>query len=440
MLSHQLSISFPKQQQTISDNNNVLVDLFTSNIVGATFVEGDISEFELVLRTTVPVAIVLNASTATILSPTESDLINNNGGNDFIDSISIIENLDEYVSSSGDCLIATNYRCWQEFSIIIQVNNCALDTGLTFDGDYYFSAEFTCRDTSGDGIVNQTEQDVCDEYLNVQEGDANPYLITFESVNLQYTELCDATAYSVDWSGSVIFYDSDEFDNEDNEFTGGNTVYTRVSINDDVSNYDLFGMSIQECYVCVANINDSANLGDVSTSGCLDTNYVDADQVYNLDEDGLDFELLNSNTNDTFEDFSFTLPVFASSSVNVFYVDCVVELGLTSSGQGVRRRRRRTRRLLSAGFNGNTFENVVGYAFYDNNGKDNKNPDVITPEFWYIVIMCAILTVLVLVMLIAIWCVRKAKKGAKITREGAANIVASGKLPVRATSIPHGIA
>ena len=89
-------------------------------------------------------------------------------------------------------------------------------------------------------------------------------------------------------------------------------------------------MSIQECYVCVPNINININknqsLSDLTTNGCLDGNFVDDNYVYSINNDDLNYVLLNSNISDTYEEFSFILPIFSDSDTNVFYVDCFVEL------------------------------------------------------------------------------------------------------------------
>lgn len=45
------------------------------------------------------------------------------------------------------------------------------------------------------------------------------------------------------------------------------------------------------------------------------------------DDINLEFTSIDSNTRDTFEDFSLTLPVVAD---NTFYIDCVVELTISN--------------------------------------------------------------------------------------------------------------
>ena len=205
MLSQTLQISFAKQQQLVSDDNNIVVNLFAIYVVSAEFSEGTLkslnqsstshSQFEIKLRTTVPVAIALDISSAIILSPTETNLINNNGY-DFFESIVIVENSKNYFD--GDCLIATQTRCWQEFSIIIETNDCPTDSGLKFNGDYIFSSDFTCRD-----VENENTNSACTSYVN----NSNPLPITMDSVDFSYTEACDAIIYQLDLSGDIDFYD-----------------------------------------------------------------------------------------------------------------------------------------------------------------------------------------------------------------------------------------
>ena len=206
--------------------------------------------------------------------------------------------------------------------------------------------------------------------------------------------------YEVDWSGTVTFWD-EYYNTSQSLFSFGDTVYARIQIDDDTANYQLFTFTIQQCYVCTANISDNGNLNDISDYGCLDGNVIDSPLFYIMPFDtDLDFTTTDDNdANPNIQDFTFTLPVLAD---DVFFVDCTIELELidnnnTSGGNNQTTTntnpegRRRIRRLLQNNAdngnnkNMNTYDSAIGYAFIqnpsptttdqnpNNNGNNNNN-------------------------------------------------------------------
>ena len=345
MVSHPLSIVFSKQSNIISNKDDVSIDLFTSNIIASVFIEESIetntsAQFRLTLITSVPYFMSLNIDSALIISPQENELIINNNNLDFISNYYIEEDSDSYVSSS-DCLIQTEYRCFQKFSIVIEINQCPNDgNGLQFDGTYFFSADFDCIDATNN-------QNICDDYLSDE-----PLSITLDSVNLDYNERCDSTLYEINWNGDITFYSDDTFNEIKSEFVYGDTVYTRVSINNDISNYDIFGMSIVQCYVCTSNISENGTSTTLDT--CL-SSQADTSLFYTLPQDtDLEFTNINSNISDTTEDFSFILKPVAD---DIFYVDCTVELEVNNV---LNNNGRRSRVLFQSSGGSNRFQSYIG--------------------------------------------------------------------------------
>ena len=396
LFSHPLSIVFSKQKSIISNRDNVLIDLFTSNIISAEFVDSEdsngdttISYFKLTLITTVPNFMSLNIDTAAILSPTLNDLKLNNGGIDFISDYYILEEDEIYDSGiGGNCLMETEYRCIQQFAIMIELSQCPQDGGgLTFDGNYYLSADFDCisEDTS-----------ICDEYLSDE-----PLSVTLDSVDLSYSESCDSTVYEIDWDGEIIFYNDNTFNEtrssaNDNTLTFefGDTVYVKISVENDVSNYGVFGMSIVQCYLCTSDVNES-NFNSFELSSCLDTSSVDQGLMYIIPDDtDLDYVLIDSDTSDEFEQFSFTLPTLAD---NVFYLDCTVELQVENNERRRRTRSRSLSQTTTITTNGNVFESFVGYAYATDNGNSSGGSDDKLFSIHLIVgIVCGIIVVLLI--------------------------------------------
>ena len=417
MLSQTLQISFAKQQQLVSDDNNIVVNLFAIYVVSAEFSEGTLkslnqsstshSQFEIKLRTTVPVAIALDISSAIILSPTETNLINNNGY-DFFESIVIVENSKNYFD--GDCLIATQTRCWQEFSIIIETNDCPTDSGLKFNGDYIFSSDFTCRD-----VENENTNSACNSYVN----NSNPLPITMDSVDFSYTEACDAIIYQLDLSGDIDFYDDSSFSNDQTEFSAGDTVYTQVSVYGDMFEYEIFTPSIRQCFFCTSNSSDSLN-------GCWNSSSVNSGDIYSIQNDGLDYYTWTDYDTNSIVHFSFTLPFSAIGNVGKnFYVDCTLELSLGSNltTQGS------PRRALQSVKYSNTLLNTVGVGSYvdgDNDDHDKTSNDFFNPKtrkFWY-GLSCILISILAVVCAACIIQKVKASRG-KQSGEAAVEIVDS---------------
>ena len=377
-----------------------MVNLFAIYVVSAQFNEDVFdssnhshSQFEIVVRTTVPMAIVLDVSTATLLSPTENSLISNNNGNDLIDSITIIENTQDYFA--GDCLVQTQAQCFQEFTIIIQTNDCPGDTGITFDGDYILSSDFMCRDTDNDNTNS-----ACNSYVN----NSNPLSITMDSIDFSYIEACDSTIYQVSVSGDIVFYNDNSFTNQENEFSAGDTVYTQVAVYDDMFDYAIFEMSIEQCFFCTSN-------DTYSLDSCWGSSQVDSSNIYTIQNDGLDYVSFSSFDTDSIVHFSFTLPFSQITNLGKnFYVDCNIELSLTPTLNGSSATTQRRRVLLSSSDPSvaNTYSNVVGSGKYandedsendSNNGSDNIF-DPNTKEFWYMIsaVLGCILLVLCLIV------------------------------------------
>ena len=400
LVSHPLSIVFSKQSNIISNKDHVSIDLFTSNIIASVFIEESIefntsAKFILTLITSVPYFMSLNIDSALIISPQETELETKNNNVDFISNYYIEEDSDSYVTSD-DCLLQTEYRCFQKFSIVVEISQCPSDdSGLEFDGSYFFSADFDCIDTA-----NPT---VCDEYLSDE-----PLSITLDTVNLDYTEGCDSTLYQIDWSGDISFYSDDTFSETQSEFVFGDTVYTRVSIANDISNYNIFGMSIVQCYVCTSKISEN----DTSTvlESCLSPQ-ADTSLFYTLPQDtDLEFTNIDSNISDTIEDFSFILKPVAD---DVFYVDCTVELEVNNVLSN-NERRVRSRLLLQSETLSNRFQSYVasgkivtiantGSEEEDEEEESNGNDSLMSDNVLIIAVSGGIGIVLLLVIVALLW-------------------------------------
>ena len=74
-----------------------------------------------------------------------SELELNNGNLDVIDNYYITKDSDSYVTLS-DCLVQTEYRCFQKFSIIVEIDECPND-GLEFDAIESLSITLDHNDT-----------------------------------------------------------------------------------------------------------------------------------------------------------------------------------------------------------------------------------------------------------------------------------------------------
>ena len=100
-MSHCLS-RLLKFGEIFTKQDDVSIDLFTSNIIGAIFIEKDISIanstsiFSLTLITSVPVYMYLDVNTAIILSPSENVLEEQNGNGNYISDYYISEQTDLY--------------------------------------------------------------------------------------------------------------------------------------------------------------------------------------------------------------------------------------------------------------------------------------------------------------------------------------------------------
>ena len=274
---------------------------------------------------------------------------------------------------------------------MVELSECPSATGLSFDGAYYFSADFNCIETS--------DPSVCEEYLSDE-----PLSVTLDTVNLDYSELCDSTLYEIDWNGEITFYSDDSFSSSEDTFVFGDTIYTRISINNDISNYQIFGMSIVQCYVCTSSINDTSS--DILSS-CLDTSgIVDTSLFYSMPGDtGLEFTNIDSNISDAIEDFSFILPAVADDT---FYVDCTVDLEVNNV---INNRRARLLMQSSSADVGNRFQSYIASGKVateiqntDSGGEEDKSSGVLSESnVLFIGISAGVAIVLLLVIVALLW-------------------------------------
>ena len=439
LLSHSLEIVFDKKCcDLISNANNILLQSFTNTIISTQFVESNeelesnnnvTGYFELRLLTSVPYFMYLDSNNATLLAPLEAEFESNNGDINFIENIHVIERDDDYVYGNSNCWILTDSRCFQQFSIIIEINQCPTDQGLQFGGEYFFASNFICNSDDGDSDY----QSLCDKYASDQA-----LSILLPSVNLEYNELCDETVYEINFNDSLIIYESKEFDKIGDTFITGDKVFVRAQI--DSSNngaqrllgYNILDASIGECYLCsIGSDDDSDAFVSVSEYGCFNNSYTSQNEVYVITQDEfLNYTEINNNNNVTI-DFSFDLPV----TDDIFFVHCIcdIELKQENTNDDARRRTRsRSRTLLQEQqLTGNVLTTVVGSAINtgivdsDVNDGNKDNSDTIYVLIGVIIGLVALLAIIVALVLF-VRC-KKHKSAANRKENEALSIVAHKK-------------
>ena len=88
----------------------------------------------------------------------------------------------------------------------------------------------------------------------------------------------------------MTFSEDNTFSDITTEYDFGDGVFTRILINGDIGNYRLFGVVVEQCYVCTSNVSDDTT-NNLET--CL-TRVVDTSLFYIIHayDDGLDFTII----------------------------------------------------------------------------------------------------------------------------------------------------
>ena len=187
LLSHPLLILFRKQTNTVSNKDDVCIDLFTTNSIASTFIEKSILSntsaiVSLTSITSVSYFMSLNIDIALVIGPTEKELITNSKNLDFTKDYYISQHYIKLIGITDDAV----YTC-------LSINNNVSFYEI-FGHDTSNETLSSCLDSSG----------IADTVLELTNIDSNiSDTIEYFSFVLPPVEVHNGTRSNI--SGQVIF-------------------------------------------------------------------------------------------------------------------------------------------------------------------------------------------------------------------------------------------
>lgn len=180
-----------------------------------------------------------------------------------------------------DCLVTSSFTCAQIFTIKIpasDIQQCDDTNPADFSGEYNLGFQ-----VSGSG-------DTFDAFVEENGGSTNIAL----SVNSTFIDSnCDPELYQVTFTGSIEFFDDDQFsiihDSNNGDYViGQDTIYIEVTTDlpdNQNENYNIFGVIIDNVFVCTTDTEPSLNQ-TTGQGGCL-SNDVDVNGTHTLISGGV---------------------------------------------------------------------------------------------------------------------------------------------------------
>ena len=218
--------------------------------------------------------------------------------------------------NQNPCLIIDDYRCWQTFTILIDVTDCnSVVNGFDFSGMWQLIMSYECIDSSNTACSTFT-----DRLLEIQDTQS----VALDSFNIHFIESCDSTVYSIEFNGELAFYNDVNFttlrSSTQFSYPSSKPNFIQISINKIGTDgeYKIFRMKTLSLYFCVTN-DTSLEL----ENGCLSKNSnnrtITGLTVFNIiDDREFDYEIYNNDTSDNIGQFSFEFPGNNSSGGSVF--------------------------------------------------------------------------------------------------------------------------
>ena len=193
----------------------------------------------------------------------------------------------EVEAVTTDCMVGLSFTCAQ--ITIYTVNISCDEPGWDLSGDYSLGFEAKCR--------NVTEKDkyACKAFLEDNNG---PNIALNVSATI-IANVCPPDLYifqaTIGFIEDIEFYDDFAFsqlhssaDPQDAYIIGQDTIYVQVEVNfpDDGSgdNYDIFGIIVDNAFVCTAPRNVTLSVTSDETDGeigCLSSK-IDTDGLFNI--------------------------------------------------------------------------------------------------------------------------------------------------------------
>jgi len=261
---------------------------------------------------------------------------------------------------AGDCLSASSFTCGQIFTAKIDAE-CSGDGNVDLSGSYNFAFTPECRDSDGDGEA----QPECQVFMTTLDESAGKVAL---AVDADFVDPCDIDLFTVDFTGSLTFYEDDQFteavdENSDPFVIGQDTIYGEVAVDIDVPSFpdlQFEDVAIQTVYVCTADpgkaLSMESPVGSDGVGGCLSTD-VDADALYTVIGNAAIPEYEGATIDETASNAArFSFLTFATGRETI-YVHVQALLTVNIDG-----RRRRMRVLLQDDGNANQFRSYVGTA------------------------------------------------------------------------------
>ena len=261
-----------------------------------------------------------------------------------------------------ECLSIVYSRCFQLFSVSIQINECNEDTGVSLDNSYLMWVTSLPANDSSDSDISRWK-----ETIGASKNETNETIVLFfDLLHFNYFESCESFSMEFTFDHNITFYEEDDFSRA-SLITSNNPLFVENSGTDqrlyvaidvessaimELINSIIIDMSILDIWFCVYDTNNSNITGSCFDSGSSSAGGVELWYLYSSTSSATDNGYMTSDdiiidsSDNLIEQFSFIIPTITNKDADRFGVQIGVELTIEDFANSTirRRRRRRTRR------------------------------------------------------------------------------------------------